>query len=523
MVKPNVATGMRKVKQAINYMTYSRDGRKSNMVKKVKSSNAIKERKKSGKTVVLEENVLPIVEVHAAFSECNKVKPTKENKKSVNASQLDEQSGNKNNTEISQDGVNRETAGLSSESLNEFKKAFDSLQAQSVGTPRRDNMSLETKKQELREQISKLKADQQELEDEEYLELMKEKKELEKRLKSASKKGKSSSKEEILDLKLINHQTAVEKLIGMQGLAGLKLDEDLLKNMKELDVGVEGGGKAPFKQVYKQLNNILGQKSKTKARRKKSKAKGRRKSKRDYSSSEDSSSSSSSSDESTESSSESESEESTDEERRRRRRKKKGKIQSGLFEKRGSSKLVSHEVYAHAALDEGASEVKKLSDLSFNLLVAGELETILHTKTGSKERNTRLKLLRILAYKYEHLSLKEILEQYASFISKVEKGKFSWGSEANLEKFEQQLVYRISVENKVKKEQRSDYRVESRKKVEKKKFYCADFNRGKCTNDSPHEAKINGNTVMVYHLCKRCLLDENVEKYHADKDCAARK
>ena len=36
-------------------------------------------------------------------------------------------------------------------------------------------------------------------------------------------------------------------------------------------------------------------------------------------------------------------------------------------------------------------------------------------------------------YKYEVMSLKDVLAQYASFVSKVEKGKFKWGSKRDLQ------------------------------------------------------------------------------------------
>ena len=45
------------------------------------------------------------------------------------------------------------------------------------------------------------------------------------------------------------------------------------------------------------------------------------------------------------------------------------------------------------------------------------------------------------------MSLRDILAQYVSFVSKVEKGKFKWGSRRDLAAFEQQLIYAISLEH----------------------------------------------------------------------------
>ena len=68
----------------------------------------------------------------------------------------------------------------------------------------------------------------------------------------------------------------------------------------------------------------------------------------------------------------------------------------------------------------------------------------------------------MLAYKHEHLSREEVLNQYASFVKKVKKGKYKWGSEVHLQRFEQQLVYTISIES------RKQDRTKVNKKVDKK-------------------------------------------------------
>ena len=59
-----------------------------------------------------------------------------------------------------------------------------------------------------------------------------------------------------------------------------------------------------------------------------------------------------------------------------RTNKKKGKYRSGLYDRRGDTKLVSNEWYAHTGLDEVVGRERSLDELSFNLLVAGELEII---------------------------------------------------------------------------------------------------------------------------------------------------
>ena len=129
-------------------------------------------------------------------------------------------------------------------------------------------------------------------------------------------------------------------------------------------------------------------------------------------------------------------------------------------------------------------------------------------------------MLKKLAYKYEVLSLKDILVQYTGFISKVEKGKFKWGSRKDLNTFEQQLMYNISV-SRVRSEPvkfKSD-RVKSDRVKDDRKKYCLEFNKGTCKLQGPHEGLLNSSTVLKYHICKKCLMDENVEHAHPSKDC----
>ena len=197
-------------------------------------------------------------------------------------------------------------------------------------------------------------------------------------------------------------------------------------------------------------------------------------------------------------------------------------MKSGFYAKSGDTKLVSSEWYAHSALDEAIVGEHEPKELSFNLLVAGELEIISSNSISSKEQFSRMQVLKKLAYKAEFLPLSDILSQYANFLQKVEKGKFKWGSRSDLVQFEQQLMYNISIERSRVNEHRWDR--EKRKgrvqpvKDERKK-YCLDYNRGNCNLPSPHEGTINGIKVLKHHICKKCLVEEGTERSHAEKDC----
>ena len=538
MVRPNLSQTARRAKQNLDYGVYSNRGTRivkgantgGVVVKKGQGrGNPIKDRqirRKTGPGVDRMDDTSVVIEVETAVNHdklCNSSGANQTKKVKGNLGQVGRSKGEDNNSRSELASQNCELAFALDKPHKDrnnpdlFKRAFDNISGQCIPDQARD-MALEAKKKELREQISKLRKQEEEEEDEEYRQLLKEKKELERRLSRSTpaendRKKKSKSKQ---DTKLSSQQLAINNLIDMQGVAGLKIDRELLDCMSGKN---KPKSSHTENNAFEQLNNMfLGKKSKAKGGKRKRKQ-GRRKSRRDSSSSESTSTSESSSESSDESDGESESEGSADE---RKCRKRKGKFKSGFYEKVGSAKLISKEVYAHAALEEDTGGSTKFTDLSFNLLVAGELEIVLHKKTSKKERQTRLQLLRVLAYKHQNLSLEEILDQYASFIRKVERGKYQWGNENQIEKFEQQLVYRISVEAKSRAEKaRKGDKSEKRPGRERKKLYCSEFNKGKCTQDSPHETKMNGNVVMVYHVCKKCLLDEGLEKYHVD--CSSKK
>ena len=204
------------------------------------------------------------------------------------------------------------------------------------------------------------------------------------------------------------------------------------------------------------------------------------------------------------------------EEDRNVRRRKGKKCTSGLYAKHGSVNLVSGEQFAHTALDEELGE-REISNLPFNLLVAGELE-IITSDIPKAERETRLEVLKKLAYEAEHLNHSEVLSQYVSFVRKIERGKFKWGSRRDLRSFEQQLVYRISIDNK-----RLESKTKTKPKLDDRTKYCLDYNRGICRYDQGHEGKLQGNTVFKMHICKQCLARDGSESSHPAKECPFQK
>ena len=174
------------------------------------------------------------------------------------------------------------------------------------------------------------------------------------------------------------------------------------------------------------------------------------------------------------------------------KKKRKGKLLSGIFAKASSTKIVRSVLHAHAMLDtdEVPSGDVSLAQLPFHLLVAGELEIIL-SNISADEKWSRLQMLKKLAYKLQILKVDMIIESYASFLRKVEKGTYKWGLEDNIRELENNLRFRVVTDMTVTGGGSREGKVVGRKKMgeegkstvndggeEHRLPYCADFNRG---------------------------------------------
>ena len=376
----------------------------------------------------------------------------------------------------------------------------------------RDNemaTALELQKKAIKDDIARMECElREQQEDQELRDLRKKQEQLRQKLSKSSSAREGEESVEREREKTSKRRTVNKKKVK-EGFDDKKQGDNKSVDAltKDFDEVVKEGLPS-LSQIQDMLFDVAEKTSKHKKPRKTKKRRSHRK--RQESSLESTPESSTSSETSTALESES-----SDEEEKSYKHKRGKKLKSGIFDKVGHSHIISNEAYAHAALDDEVGTDKELRFLSFNLLVAGELEINTNPSVRSKERETRLELLKKLAYKKEHLNQEEIINQYISFVRKVEKGKFKWGSKSTMRQFEQQLIYCISIENK---------RGEAKSKQLKNKMddrvkYCLDFNRGKCSFDKVHEGKINGEWVMKQHVCRKCLINQRVEVNHAEKDC----
>ena len=357
--------------------------------------------------------------------------------------------------------------------------------------------TLEEKKRRAVAEIQEMEAQLKAMDDDEELRKLLQRQSELKEMLEKRKSGQASTSGSSPKAKHASKRGSVRQLMGLGS-------ENFLEQVKITGEDIES--KMPSLDEIQDALHITEKRPKTNKRVRRVKKKSSR---RRRTSSESSESETSNSETSSDS-------ESSDDEDRSFKRKKGRKIKSGLFARAANEKLVSNEWYAHAALDSEVGD-KDPKSLSFNLLVAGELEIISDSSISKKERDTRIEVLKSLAYKHEYLSRPAILEAYTGFLKRIEKGKFRWGSKRDLREFEQKLLYALTVEGRrgVKLEKGKDKlnRLEDRTK------YCLDYNRGTCKLERQHEGKLGGQVVLKHHICRRCLVEDQVELYHAEKDC----
>ena len=230
--------------------------------------------------------------------------------------------------------------------------------------------------------------------------------------------------------------------------------------------------------------------------------------------------------ESSESEQGSDSQSSSDDEETESTEDEKGRkpLKSGIFVKASSTKIVKSVLHAQAMVDE--EETFKGTDFNFHelpfaLWVAGEMEIIL-SKASPQEKWTRLNLMKHLAYKSIFLENKCILSQYATFLGKVEKGRFKWGSKKAIRHLDEKLRFRTLMTNLNTKEPEQGKFVKFKPREidagparSSQKFYCNEYNKaGGCLYPGSHEGRFNKLLVTKTHMCRKCWENDGIEAFH---------
>lgn len=253
------------------------------------------------------------------------------------------------------------------------------------------------------------------------------------------------------------------------------------------------------------------------------------------STSEDSSPDSASSTETSTSSDRSECDSGSDRKKRKRKHKKGKPLKSGVKSKAYKIRLKTSELCPQAVLDEEHFPGNySLEELTFEQLVAGELEICTLPDIGSQEKEVRMQNLKLFAYFAVLLPQSVILDVYKAVILKVEKGLFKWCP--SLTRKTEAMLDRAVSKNRSKNVQTKTDQEKSEKMKEKfikdkprkelgfeskqgeKVIYCLDFNKGKCEKEQSHMGKFGGKDVLKQHICRACLVTEKEKRSHSEID-----
>ena len=125
------------------------------------------------------------------------------------------------------------------------------------------------------------------------------------------------------------------------------------------------------------------------------------------------------------------------------------------------------------------------------------------------------------------LSDKSILDRYAAFLMKIEKGKAQWGSLNAIHALDENLRFRVYPSFKEDSSGSSAKAAVGNPRLDKKTdlpsdklFYCFEHNKGKCPYPDSHDGKFNKANVVKKHMCRVCYEMDLVDRAHPEGDAS---
>ncbi len=153
-------------------------------------------------------------------------------------------------------------------------------------------------------------------------------------------------------------------------------------------------------------------------------------------------------------------------------------------------------------------------------MVAGEASCLLDKDMPHVEREARLKLLAETAYLSENGPWDIARDFHFNVMLGVEKG-----GDSTLEIQTSLMIGRTVPSGTHSKGSSLNGSVSkypaSKKPNTSRRWWCPDYQKGKCAQQSPHEMSIRGTMKWVEHFCALCLQKSLTIRYHAecDSDC----
>lgn len=211
----------------------------------------------------------------------------------------------------------------------------------------------------------------------------------------------------------------------------------------------------------------------------------------------------------------------------RKSKKSKSKLRSGIKAK-ASDKVRFPQQWPHSNLQyEYVNKAVKFDELDFKLFIAGELEIISAANISKHERTGRLALIKKIVYYSGIYSFEGLRGFYAAWLRQIELGLRKWSDDSQL--IEQAILSKHLLRDNSQNKKQSYSKVASfsQSKVPRevdsaeKVWFCALFNRNKCTKQQDHMEVIRGRMRHCLHICAECWQRDGKKLKHPEcaKEC----
>ncbi|MES9880277.1 MAG: hypothetical protein ABW185_05280 [Sedimenticola sp.] len=207
-------------------------------------------------------------------------------------------------------------------------------------------------------------------------------------------------------------------------------------------------------------------------------------------------------------------------------KKSKSKLKSGISAK-ASDKVRFPQQWPQSNLQyEYVNKAVKFDELDFKLFVAGELEIISADNISKLERTGRLALLKKIVYYSGVYSFEGLRGFYAAWLRQVELGLRKWSDDSQM--VEQALLSKHLLRDNFQNRKQSQGYVKfsnqskaPRDLDSEKVWFCALFNRNKCTKQQDHMEVIRGRMRHCLHICAECWQKDGKKLKHPEsaKEC----
>ena len=183
--------------------------------------------------------------------------------------------------------------------------------------------------------------------------------------------------------------------------------------------------------------------------------------------------------------------------------KKDKKKKSGFLDKPRSNVVVKMKWPHMNQNPRYVTTALTFNQLNFCQFVGGECRTILRTSDGD-ELYGRLRVLSKIAYLFDQCkSWDKARAAYFAILSSIEEGEASWTS--TFGHYDLMCPYTPHADNDTKSDSKSINSRTTRSGTQiKKDFFCKEFQKGDCTQQSPHKAWVKNGYETVEHFCVPC-------------------